>query len=81
MIEKFKKFHGHIKNFVVNVLFQKFLVPAALIFIYFFVLGPTSIVARIFFRKALKHSVKTLDSSWSKAEGYNPSLEDSLKQS
>ncbi len=81
MIEKIKKFHGHVKNFVVNVLFQKFLVPAALIFIYFFVVGPTSIFARLFFRKALNHSVKTLDSSWGQAEGYNPSLEDSLKQS
>lgn len=81
MIEKIKRFHQKLKVFIVDVLFKKYLVPMALISTYFFVLGPTSIFARIFFRRSLTQDEGNAESSWQTARDYHPSLEDSLKQS
>lgn len=67
--------------FLVTVVLQKILGTLALFFIYFFVLGPTSVVARIFFSKSLGAKTISKDSNWIAAEGYNEDLEAAKFQS
>jgi len=62
-------------------LMQKILITVFLILIYFLGFGITLFFAALFNRKLFYGSLKSKDSSWLKAEGYDPDLEGSLRQS
>lgn len=81
MKQKFLEFHRKIKEWVTQVLFRKILTPMALVFIYFFVLGPTSIVSKIFFRKKLTKTISNVNTNWNEVVDYEGSLQDSYFQS
>ena len=81
MKEKFLRFHRIVKEWITQVLFRKFLTPIVLVFVYFLVVGPTSLVAKIFFRDALKKSSGRNDSNWIETKNYEDSLETSYGQS
>ena len=78
---KFLKFHRAVKEWITQVLFRKFLTPFILVVVYFFVLGPTSVFARIFLRSALNKSPKSPDSNWIETDNFEGSKEDSFVQS
>lgn len=67
--------------FLISIVLQKVLGTIALFFIYFFVLGPTSLVARIFFSRSLSSKTLSKDSKWVAADGYNEDLEAAKFQS
>jgi hypothetical protein len=81
MKEKFLKFNKKIKDWLTQVLFKKFLTPIALVLIYTFVVGFTSIIAKIFFRKFLEKKSLSDNSNWLSVENNDELIEDSLKQS
>lgn len=81
MKEKIKKIHRAIKEWITQVLFRKFLTPFILVVVYFLILGPTSIFARIFVRKALSKSSKNPNSNWIDTDNFEGTKEDSLVQS
>ncbi len=67
--------------FLITIVLQKVFGTLALFFIYFFVLGPTSLVARLFFSSALNSKTLSKDSNWVPAQGYNEDLESAKFQS
>lgn len=70
-----------IKEWVTQVLLKKYLTPIALIFVYFFILGPTSLIAKIFFKSALSKSSQDINTFWlTKKDTYSRKT-DSLSQS
>lgn len=81
MKQLFKGIHGNIKQWLTQVLFKKYLTPFALVLVYVFIVGLTCLVARAFFRKALKRSSQKKDSNWIDVTNYEGSFEESLKQS
>lgn len=81
MKDRLKKIHEAVKTWVTQVFLKKFLTPVVLVLVYYFILGPTSIVARIFFRSALSKSPKTTDSNWLMNNSFETTLESSRKQS
>ena len=60
--QRLQRVHQAIKEWVTSVLLKKVITPFALVVIYFLILGPTSLVAKMFFRSAL---AKTSDASTS----------------
>lgn len=81
MKQKLLNIHRKIKEWVTQVLFRKFLTPIVLVLIYFLVLGPTSIVSRIFFRKKLTKSINNPNTNWNETVSYEGDLQDSQYQS
>jgi hypothetical protein len=70
-----------IKEWVTQVLLKKYLTPFALVLVYFFILGPTSLIAKIFFKSALSKSSQDINTFWlTKKETYSKKT-DSLSQS
>jgi hypothetical protein len=53
-----------IKNWIANTLLKKFIIPSLLFLIYFLVLGPTSLIAKIFYRNKLIRRNKSDTSNW-----------------
>jgi hypothetical protein len=70
-----------LERFVVEILLQKILGTLALVLVYVFVIGPTSIVMRLFFRRSLRKPTVAAGSDWVTAEHYQPDLERSYFQS
>ena len=60
---------------------QRILITVFLIILYFFGFGITLFFLVLFKRKLIYSSIKNIDSSWLKAEGYDQGLEESLRQS
>jgi cytochrome c biogenesis protein CcdA len=60
---------------------QKIMITIFLILIYFLGFGITFLLVAIFNRKLIYGNLKNKDSSWLKAEGYDPDLQGSLRQS
>ena len=81
MKEKILKINRVAKEWITQVLFKKFLTPIVLVFVYIFVLGPTSVFARIFFRKTLNKSPENPNSNWIDTVNYEGSKEESFIQS
>ncbi len=81
MKQKLLNIHRKIKEWVTQVLFRKILTPFVLVLIYFFVLGPTSIVSKIFFRKKLTKSITNKDTNWNETVDYEGNLQESTYQS
>lgn len=81
MKERLKKIHTAIKTWVTQVLLKKILTPIILIIVYYFILGPTSLVAKIFFRSSLSKSVKSQKTNWLNTSDFKTTLESSRKQS
>ena len=75
-----KKIQNIIKTWIALFLIKKILVPISLVIIYFFILGPTSIVVRIFFRKYIVKS-NLSDSMWTEAENFKETLDSAVSQS
>lgn len=70
-----------IKAWVTQVLLKKYLTPIALTFVYFFVLGPTSLIAKLFFKSALSKSSIDPKTFWlNKIDNYS-TQKDSRSQS
>lgn len=83
MLETLKRFflflHGLLYAVFVRFFLQTVLAQVLLFLVYFFVLGPTAVIVRagrIFSRN--KDSAST---TWQPARGYDPSLEESARQS
>jgi hypothetical protein len=70
-----------IEWFLITIVLQKVLGALALFLIYFFVLGPTSILARTFFARALHSRTISRDSNWVRAEGYSEDIDGAKFQS
>lgn len=70
-----------VEKFVVEILLQKILGTFALLIVYAFVIGPTSVVMRAFFRKSLRRPTISPNSDWVLAEQYQPDLQRSYFQS
>ena len=70
-----------LEKFVVEVVLQKILGTVALFFVYTFIIGPTSIVMRVFFRRQLLKRTDAGQSNWVNATHYEPDLERSYFQS
>lgn len=81
MKNKFLQIHEKIKVWVTQVLLKKIVTPIALVLVYIFVLGPTSIVAKVFFRRALTKSSQRAGTNWVAAENFESTLEGSRTQS
>lgn len=81
MKQKLLNIHRKIKEWVTQVLFRKFLTPIVLVVIYFLVLGPTSVVSRIFFRSKLTKSIKNESTNWNETVSYEGDLQESYYQS
>ena len=60
---------------------QRIFITVFLILIYFLGFGITLFFMALFNRKLIYGSLKSKDSSWLKAEGYDPDLEGSFRQS
>jgi len=60
---------------------QKILLAVFLVIIYFFGFGLTLALAVLFNPKIIFAGRKNKESSWVRAEGYQPDLEDCLRQS
>ncbi|MFA4989392.1 MAG: hypothetical protein WC576_01320 [Candidatus Omnitrophota bacterium] len=60
---------------------QKILLTIFLVLIYIFGFGFTFVLTVLFNRKTIFSSRKNRDSSWLKAQGYQPDLEDCFRQS
>lgn len=69
------------ERFIVEILLQKILGTIALFVVYAFVIGLTSLVMRLFFRRSLRQATVSVDSDWVKAEHYRPDIERSYFQS
>ena len=70
-----------VEKFAVEIVLQKILGTSALFTVYAFVIGPTSLVMRVFFRSQLSKRTETGDSNWVQATHYEPDLERSYFQS
>ena len=72
-----------LKKFLAKLIrvIQKILITVFLILIYFLGFGITLFWVALFNRKLIYGSLKSNDSSWLKAEGYDSDLEGSLRQS
>jgi hypothetical protein len=70
-----------IENFIVEILLQRILGTIALLIVYVFVIGPTSLTMRLFFIRNLRKPTVSLGSDWVSAEHYQPDLERSYFQS
>ena len=81
MKEKIFLLQRKIKEWITQVLFKIFLTPIILFIIYFVILGPTSIIAKLFFRKALSKSTYNQNSNWLEVKNYEGNLENSYEQS
>ncbi len=81
MKERIKRLHHAIRDWLTQVAFKRYLTPFALIFVYVFILGLTSIVAKLLFRKSLTKSSHRSDTNWTQVANYEGSSDDSLKQS
>ena len=79
MIAALKAFNKKVVQPVVRVI-QKILITVLLIVIYFIGFGITYLCALIF-KRDLLFDVRTGDSFWRKAKGYEPDMEDCLRQS
>jgi hypothetical protein len=79
--ERIKRLHTSIREWLTQVLFKRYLTPLALVVVYVFVLGPTSVVARVLFRKHLAKTSGRADTNWITVAGYEGTRDDSLKQS
>ena len=79
MIKTLKTFNRKVVQPVVKVI-QKILVTVLLIIVYFVGLGITYLCALIF-KRGLLFDMRTGDSFWRKAKGYEPDTEDCLRQS
>lgn len=76
-----KNLHRIIKNWVTNTLLAKIIIPIILTFIYFLVLGPTSVIAKIFFRKHLSKTANSTEANWSSVQENIDTLAELKKQS
>lgn len=96
MAEKLGRFHSTLQRilpgpvfrtlraiewFMVTIVLQRVLGTIALCFIYFLILGPTSLVTRVFFADALRPKTLSKDSNWIAADGYNEDIESAKFQS
>lgn len=70
-----------IEWFLITIVLQKILGTLALFLIYFFVLGPTSLFAKLFFASALQSKTISKASNWVRAEGYDEDIEAAKFQS
>ncbi len=69
------------ERFMVEIVLQKILGTTALVLVYIFVIGPTSLFMRTFFRSKLRSVTASPDSSWVMATHYEADLEQSYFQS
>lgn len=69
------------ERFMVEIVLQKILGTFALILVYTFIIGPTSLVMRTFFRSKLRSQTISPETSWVKATHYEPDIELSYFQS
>lgn len=60
---------------------QKILITVSLTLVYIFGLGLTLVLALLFNRKIIFSGRKAKNSSWRKAQGYQPDLKDCFRQS
>lgn len=81
MKDKFVKWHKKIKDWLTQILFKRYLTPFVLVFIYIFIVGLTSFLSKIFFKKALSKSPSATKTNWIEVEDYEGNLDESLKQS
>lgn len=77
----FQKLNNKIKNWVSEFLLKRFLIPLVLCLIYIFLVGPTSIVAKIFFRKKLNRRNESEITNWHINLDENLTIEDLKGQS
>ncbi len=69
------------ERFMIEIVLQKILGTFALVLVYIFIIGPTSLVMRTFFRSSLRSKTESPNSSWVKATHYEADLERSYFQS
>jgi len=69
------------EKFVIEIVLQKIFGTLALLFVYALVIGPTSLVMRVFFRNQLLKRSKASNSNWVKATHYEADFERSYFQS
>ncbi len=81
MKERFHRFHRALRDWLTQVLFKRYLTPFSLVLVYVLVLGPTSLIAKIFFRHALRKGPRRNDTNWVDLKDYEGSASDGLKQS
>lgn len=79
MIEALKTFNRKVVQPVVRVV-QSILVTVLLILVYFFGLGITYLFMLVFNRKVL-FDMRSGNTFWREAKGYEPDMEDCLRQS
>jgi hypothetical protein len=76
-----KQLHINLKKWVTEFLLSKVIIPIVLTLIYIVVLGPTSIIAKIFFKAHLTKRSLHLDTNWIDNVNEIPTLEELKKQS
>lgn len=69
------------KDFAVNILLRKVIIPMMLTFTYFAVIGPFSILAKIFSRKMLNQNSLTDKTFWIETSGHEPDPVKLVRQS
>ena len=80
MIETFKRIYSKVIEPVVRVV-QKVMITILLTILYFVGFGIAWALAWVFNRKIVKRDISTKDTYWEEADGYEPDMENSLRQS
>lgn len=76
-----KNLNIKLKNWVVTVLLRNIIIPFVLMLIYFLILGPTSLFAKIFYRHQLHRRSNTPDSNWGRVDYGFENIDELKRQS
>ena len=77
----FRRIHGWLWYFGVELLLKRVLVPAMVVTVYLLPLGLTSIIVRVFRPSLLRNPDPLPNSFWRAAKGYEADRERCLRQS